>query len=246
MKKLYLLILAMLLAPQPSFAVEMSIHRPDEAFVSEGERLFTYDRAAMPLNEATEVADYFFKVFGGGKYPFIYKVPRYENYYIVSAIGYQSDTNRGPRFFLIRKRDNRYRNIFTTKGAGDSYTLSPTFFYNENSVVILAEVGTDSCQGFSVFKFEEERGYLKWLGMLDIAKPAGIYNEVTSPIDAVRIFADGEEYRVEVFGDILYKPGEKEEKLYTYKGESFKFSGKNKRFIFQSPEEKKGSSQAVP
>ena len=241
MKTLSFLILTLLLMPTPSFAVEMAIHKADEAFVSEKGRLFTYDRAAMPLDEATEVAAYIFKVFGSGKYPFIYKIPGYENYYIVSAIGYQSDKNRGPRFFLIRKRNNRFRNIFTTKGAGDSYTLNPTFFYNENSVIILAEVGTDSCRGFSVFKFEEERGYLKWFGMLDIAKPADMYNEVTSPIDTVRMFADGEDHRVEIFGDILYKPGDKEERVYKYEGESFKFINKKRRFIFQSPEDKKSS-----
>lgn len=239
MRTVSLLILALFLVPHPSFAVEMAIHRPDEAFVGEEGRLFTYDRAAMPLEEANEVAAYIFKVFGSGKYPFIYKIPGYENYYIVSAIGYQSDKNRGPRFFLIRKRNNRFRNIFTTKGAGDSYTLNPTFFYNENSVIILAEVGTDSCRGFSVFKFEEERGYLKWFGMLDIAKPADIYNEVTSPIDTVRMFADGEDYRIEVFGDILYKPGDKKERVYKYKGESFKFTNKKRRFVFQAPADKK-------
>ena len=239
MKAVYLLIITIFLLPAPSIAVEMAIHRPDEAFVSEEGRLFTYDRAAMPLNEATEIADYFFKVFGGGKYPFIYKIPGYENYYIVSAIGYQSDKNRGPRFFLIRKRNNRYRNIFTTKGAGDSYTLNPTFFYNEKSVIILAEVGTNSCRGFSVFKFEEERGYLKWFDMLDIAKPATTHNEVTSPIDAVRMFAEGEDYRIEIFGDILYKPGNKKERVYKYKGESFKFINKKRRFVFQAPSDKK-------
>ena len=245
-KKALLLFLAILFMPHPSLAVEMAIHRPHEEFVSEGEKLFTYDRAAMPLEEATEVADYIFKVFGGGKYPFIYKIPAHDNYYIVSAIGYQSDTDRGPRFFLIRKKNNRYRNIFTTKGAGDSYTLSPTFFYNEKDLIILAEVGTDSCRGFSVFSFEEERGYLKWFGMLDIAKPAAVYNETTSPIDRVRMFTDAGEYRIEVFGDILYRPGEKEEKLYTYEGESFKFSSKNRRFILQEPEGKKDPGKPGP
>ena len=230
-----LLILALLIAPVPSYAVEMAIHRPDEAFVSEDGKLFTYDRAGMPLEEAKEVAAYIFRVFGSGKFPFIYKIPGYANYYIVAAIGYQTDKNRGPRFFLIRKRNNRYRNIFTTKGAGDSYTLNPTFFYNENTVMILAEVGMDSCRGFSIFKFEPDRGYLKWFGMLDVAKPAVTYNEVVSPIDAVRMFADDDKYRIEIFGDIVFKPGDKEEKVYKYEGESFKFINKRRRFIFQPP-----------
>ncbi|MDT8318332.1 MAG: hypothetical protein RQ824_10155 [bacterium] len=242
MKILSLLILALLLVPPTSsLAVEMTIHRPNEAFISEEGKLFTYDRAAMPLEEAKEVADYIFKVFGSGKYPFIYKVPGYADYYIVSAIGYQTDKDRGPRFFLIRKRNNRYRNIFTSKGAGDSYTPNPTFFYNENTVIILAEVGTDSCRGFSVFKFEEERGYLKWLGALDVAKPAGTRNEATSPIKAIRMFADDEKYRIEIFGDILYRPGDKGEKIYKYAGESFKFINENRSFIFQSPENGKSS-----
>ena len=47
-----LLILALLLAPVESYAAEMAIHRPDEAFVSEDGKLFTYDRGAMPLEEA--------------------------------------------------------------------------------------------------------------------------------------------------------------------------------------------------
>lgn len=230
-----LLVLAFLIAPVSSYAVEMAIHRPDEAFVSEDGKLFTYDRGGMPLEEAKEVAAYIFRVFGGGKYPFIYKIPGYANYYIVAAIGYQTDKDRGPRFFLIRKRNNRYRNIFTTKGAGDSYTLNPTFFYNEDTVMILAEVGTDSCRGFSIFKFKPERGYLKWFGTLDVARPAVTFNEVISPIDAVRMFEDDGKYRIEIFGDIVYRPGDKEEKTYKYEGDSFKFINKRRRFIFQTP-----------
>lgn len=237
MRLLSTLIIALFIVPTTSFAVEMAIHKPDEAFVNEDGKLFTYDRGGMPLDEAKEVANYIFRAYGRSKYPFIYKIPGYANYYIVSAIGYQSEKNRGPRFFLIRKRNNRYRNIFTTKGAGDSYTLNPTFFYNKNTVMILAEVGTDSCRGFSVFKFEEERGYLKWFGMINVAKPDLTYNEVTSPIDTMRMFADDEKYRVEIFGDIVFKPGDKDEKIYKYKGESFKFTNKRRRFIFQPPEE---------
>lgn len=238
MRILSLLVLTLFLVPTPSFAEEMAIHKPDEAFVGEDGKLFTYDRGAMPLDEAKEVATYFFRRYGSGKYPFIYKIPEYTNYYIVSAIGYQSEKNRGPRFYLIRKRNNRYRNIFTTKGAGDSYTLNPTFFYNENTVMILAEVGTDSCRGFSVFKFEEERGYLKWFGMINVAKPDLTYNEVTSPIDAVRMFSEGDKLRVEIFGDIVYQPGKKDERIYKYKRDSFKFINKRRRFIFQPPEDK--------
>ncbi|MDH3976520.1 MAG: hypothetical protein OEV42_19830 [Deltaproteobacteria bacterium] len=229
----------------PSFALEMVVHRPDEAFVSgEDGKIYVYDAEMLAPEEALQLSETFFKWYGIGKYPFIYKIPRIEDYYVVAAIGYQGGKDKGIRFYLIKERNNkRLRRVQTTKGAGDSLMLTPTFYYDDKSVIILAEVGAESSWGFSVFRFDPERGYLYWMGMINVAEPAERFNEMTSPIEVTRVFVDNSEkkptYTVEISGDIVLNPGSKDQKTYHYKGESFKFVSKGKRFIFQEPGVKK-------
>lgn len=228
----------------PSYAVEMAVHRPDETFVSGDDgKIYVYDSEMLSSEEAVKLSETFFKWFGMGKYPFIYKLPGVENYYVVAAIGYQGGADKGIRFFLIKDRNDRLRRVQTTKGAGDSLMLTPTFYYLGESVIILAEVGAESSWGFSVFRFDPDRGYLYWLGMIDVAEPAESFNEMTSPIEVTRVFVDNNEknvtYTVEIAGDIVLNPGKENQKAYNYKGESFKFVNSGKGFVFQEPGVKK-------
>ena len=237
-----IIILFLLFYALPSYAVEMSIHRPDETFVSkEDGKIYVYDSDKMPAEEGTELAETFFRWYGIGKYPFIYKMPGMEDVYVVASIGYQGGKNKGIRFYLIKRKNHRLRRTQTTRGAEESLMLTPTFFYHGDTVIILAEVGAESSWGFSVFRFDPERGYLYWMGMIDVAKPEESYNEMTSPIEVTRVFIDKkdvkETYTIEISGDIVLKPGSKKQKTYKYKGESFKFVSEGKHFLFVDPEE---------
>lgn len=230
----------------PSYAIEMAVHRPDETFVNgEDGKIYVYDGEKITPEEATDVAETFFKWYGIGKYPFIYKIPGVEDYYIIAAIGYQGGTDKGIRFFLVKKKNDRLRRVQTTKGAGDSLMLTPTFYYHDRTVIILAEVGAESSWGFSVFRFDLDKGYLYWLGMINVASPAETFNEMTSPIEVTRVFVDDSEkkaiYTVEISGDIVLNPKSENERTYSYKGESFKFVNRGKGFVFEEPVMKKES-----
>jgi len=206
-------------------------------------KIYVYDAEKLAPEEATELADTFFKWYGMGKYPFIYKMPGIEDVFVVAAVGYQGGENKGIRFYLVKRKNKHFRRSQTTRGAEDSLMLTPTFYYHDKTVIILAEVGAESSWGFTVFRFDPERGYLYWLGMIDVAEPAESFNEMTSPIEVTRVFMDNHDnkvtYTVEISGDIVLNPGNKEQKTYNYKGESFKFVSEGRKFVFQEPGAKK-------
>ena len=238
-------LLAVLLLPVSVHAEILAMHRPEDTYVNEDGKMFAYDSLLLKEEEARSVAKYIFDSYGPGKYPFIFSLPLHKEFYLVAAIGYQGDKDRGLRFFLIKNRNGRLSRQYTTKGAGDSYILNPTFFYDRENFLIFGEVGSQYSWGFSVFKFEPEKTRLLWLGMLHVAKPSEHFNETTSAIDIIQVVEKDGAYEVRISGDFVLDPGTEKEKLYRYKGESFIFLQKKNHFIFQPPADDDAAQKAV-
>jgi hypothetical protein len=110
----------------------------------------------------------------------------------------------GKRLLLIRKEANGSKILFRSLGSADSYILRPTFFKNnrDDSLIILAEIGTEYSWGARVFVIRNE--WVQDVGTLEVAVQD---NKAPSVIPHVIIQRSGEDITFEFKKDLLHNPG---------------------------------------
>lgn len=225
------LLLLILPGPARSQAGQMVHHVPKESRIEREKGTFSFDKDAMSRKEAEGVAGYLHKRYGEDESVSIYKIPGFENYYLVSgSMGYQGETDYGVRFFLVKKEGNDYVQLFRGRGAGDSYNLDPVFYAAKDRVLILAESGAEYSWGLSAYEFKEER--LATLGYLSVARWSG--ENYVNPLDRVTVFLRDGRYVVEFATNLRLNPGglhpwwlvrAKKNITFIQKGNSFILSG---------------------
>ena len=199
-----IVLLSMLCLAPPALSEELNRYAPEWTEVREAERAFAYDAGKMTENDARTVAGHFFEAFGEGAFPSIYGIPGRDRLFLVSgSMDHRGETDFGLRFFLVEEADGVLRRTFRGRGSGDSYSLDPTFYWDDARVLILAETGAEYSWG--LWAYELSGSTLEDLGPLDVTFWSG-ENHV-NPLDHARVSFERGRYRVEFRVDLTLDPG---------------------------------------
>ena len=179
-------------------------HVPVESRIEREKKSFTFDTGTMTPAEAERVAGHFHKKYGDDETVSVYKIPGFDDHYLVSgSMDHKGVTDFGLRFFLVKKEGDSYRQLFRGRGAGDSYNLDPYFYTAEDRVLIIAESGTEYSWGLSAYEFRS--GKLKALGYIDVARWSS--ENYVDPLDRATVFLQGGRYIVEFASNLRLNPG---------------------------------------
>jgi hypothetical protein len=179
-------------------------------------------------DEARRVAEHFFQIFGDREFPFIYRIPDRDRLFLVSALrDHRGEGDFGRRFFLLEEADGSLQRTFRGRGAGDSYSLDPTFYRGDGRVLILAEMGAEYSWG--LWAYDLTGSTLRDLGPLDVAFWSG-ENHV-NPLDHARVLFERGGYLVEFRVNLDLGPGGLHPWNLIRTGDAITFEQQEERFV---------------
>jgi hypothetical protein len=138
-----------------------------------------------------------------------------------------SSSDHGIQLFLIEKAAGELKIRYQSKGSGDAYNLSPSFYRHPNngSWVILAESGTEYSWGVRVFTINQDR--VVNVGDLNVAV-GGVLDNSSSVVPYTMVSQEGVNMVFRFTRDVVTDPGgnntqyiAKNKIHYTYDGQVF-------------------------
>jgi hypothetical protein len=207
---------------------QLERYEPARKDVQEEERAYAYDAGMLAEDEARRVAEHFFQIFGDREFPFIYRIPDRDRLFLVSALrDHRGEGDFGRRFFLLEEADGSLQRTFRGRGAGDSYSLDPTFYRGDGRVLILAEMGAEYSWG--LWAYDLTGSTLRDLGPLDVAFWSG-ENHV-NPLDHARVLFERGGYLVEFRVNLDLGPGGLHPWNLIRTGDAITFEQQEERFV---------------
>lgn len=183
---------------------ELQAYVPQMEDVSESNRSFSYDATLIDRASAERVAEHFHAKFGQDESPHVYSIPGQESVYLVSAVkDHRGLEDFGWRFLLVLDEGGGLRTIYRGKGMGDSYSLLPTFFADDDEALILAEIGAEYSWGLEAYALVGKT--MRYLGPLDVAAWSG--ENYVNPLEHSKVTSGEAGYRVQFFSDLTLDPG---------------------------------------
>lgn len=143
--------------------------------------------------------------------------------------------DEGLRIIYLAEEKGRYKIHFVSKGVGESYIYTPTFFQGNGRTIIVCEMGTEYSWGMDAFLLQDSM-FIK-LGNIDVAANINEEEHQESAVPILRIedlkesiefkFSEEKMYQgVKVNSiSLFYKPGQRSEEILSVKEISYKWSG---------------------
>jgi hypothetical protein len=143
-----------------------------------------------------------------------------------SSAELDTTTDIGLRLFLIEKRNNDLRIKYQSKGSGDSYNLSPTFYKSlfDDSWIALAEMGAEYSWGIRVFLFRGDT--VLDIGTLDVGvfRQHGAADNIESAVPFTVIERSGNSIIFRFTTDVVLDPGGKNQSTVPQGGIKYVYS----------------------
>jgi hypothetical protein len=188
---------------------------------------FTYDYdTTLSSHEAAALFQYFNGKCGESRIGSYYRLPKTQFY--LAAVQIPKDTlGEGFRIVLADLRADSVIELFQSKGTGDSWFLRPTFFFNGQELIILAEYGEEHTEGFITLKYSNDR-----MTQLCNSELSALdsQNNYSSPTKNIRVRNSDGTYYLEFMSDVIMHPVTNREEIIRQSGSCpiiFHFNGQD-------------------
>ena len=144
-----------------------------------------------------------------GAQPSIYHIPGFAAFYAVTA---SSRTEDGLALYVFEQKGETFREVFSGRGADDSYFLRPTFFAGRDRTLIMTETGDESgTWGLDAYEITSEK--VAYVGNLDAARSNPEKADCWSnPIADAKVEFVKKTYIIQLRGEIYLHPGGTDQK----------------------------------
>ncbi len=213
-------VLLMLVVELPPSADEIYVLRPVNLNEIDSGRVWMGYESGIPLRQALRMFEYLNPGEERGRKTKLYKLPNTETY--LASI-------HGQQLVQLKVIDTSITELFRSPLLDWCWTVEPSFFIGDSSVIVIAQFGEEHFEGFLVL--ESRAGHLKQLDHCGFV-PLDADQAYASPADFIRVRRSAGTYVLDFPVDVkLYPMSYAETHLRCPKGGRITFRYDGSRFV---------------